>query len=119
MSEALPTFDRAAVMARLRQGDTDEIARAYSRTFGSEEGRFVLAHLLAEAGVGNRFGGKGTGVEIAYHQGGHDVAIDIMERAGFDRHSAVLAAMTDHLEGQDHEREFGPQGAAAEPIVGE
>lgn len=117
MSEAPPDFDRAAVMARLRAGDPAELERAYSRVFGTDEGRLVLADILAQAGVGQRFGGKSLAVEIAYHQGGHDVAVEIMGRAGFDPASAALMVMTGLLEGQPHEREFGPQSAEPEPIT--
>lgn len=116
MSEDLPDFDRAAVIARLRKGDEAELALAYRRTFGTDEGRFVLASILAEAGVGRKFGGDADAVQIAFHQGAHDCALEIMERAGFDPASAVLTVMTGHLEGRDDETAFGPQSAEPEPL---
>lgn len=102
-------FDTHAVLARLRRGDPDAITMAYRQVFAGEMGRFVLAHIASEAGVGQRFGAPGLTVgELAYHQGGHDVAVEILGRAGFDPPSAVLMAMTGLLEGRDDEHSSQP-----------
>jgi hypothetical protein len=104
----LPDFDTHAVLAKLRgQGDDAEAAmkQAYRIVFANELGRLVLADIAAQAGVGRRFGSPElTPHTLAYHQGGHDVACEILDRAGFDPASAVLMTMTGHLEGRDDER---------------
>lgn len=105
--------DVHAVLAALRRNDADALTQAYRVVFTGELGRLVLAHIAAEAGVGRRFGGGSSAVEIAYHQGGHDVGLEILERAGFDPASAVLMTMTGSLEGREDERSSYPAGHAA------
>lgn len=115
----LPDFDTHAVLAKLRSGDADVINMAYRQTFSGEQGRLVLAHLAAEAGVGRRYGAQGDPFSCGYHAGGHDVALDIMERAGFDPHSAALMVLTGRLEGRDDERTSHSEYAEPEPEFGD
>jgi hypothetical protein len=111
-----PPFDTHALIAKLRAGDDRAIEEAYRLTFGSEWGRFVLAHIAAEAGVGQRFGGEASAVELAFHQGRHDGAIDILNRAHFDPASTVTMVMTGRLEGSTDEQSAIPNGyAEADP----
>jgi hypothetical protein len=109
---ALLDFDPAAALERLRRGDPDELARAYRRVFSGPEGRFVLAHILAEAGVGQIFGPGLTSDARHYAQGQHDGALAIMNRADHDQLSVVMMVQTDNLEGIDHDRsDPGPNGS--------
>lgn len=96
-------FDTHAVMAALRKGDEGAFNQAYRIVFGNEMGRTVLAHILAEGGVGRPFGGELSQLGMAYHQGAHDYACEIRDRAGFDPSSAVVLTMTGQLEGRDDE----------------
>lgn len=105
----LPDFDTHAVLAKLRGGDEEAMRQAYRIVFAGEFGRLVLADIAAQAGVGRSFGAPElTAHALAYHQGGHDVAVEILDRAGFDPASAVLMAMTGHLEGRDDEHSSQP-----------
>lgn len=96
-------FDTFAVLADLRRGNEDALAQAYRIVFGTELGRLVLAHILAEAGIGRTFGSALTRDQMAYHQGAHDEGCRIRDRAGFDPASTVLLTMTGSLEGRDDE----------------
>jgi hypothetical protein len=112
-------FDRHAVLAKLRAGDEAAMAQAYRETFAGQVGRLVLADILMNAGVGRRFGGALRGEELAYHQGGHDVALEIMDRAGFDPASAALMTITGLLEGRDDERSSFGDERGHEPELGD
>lgn len=116
--------DTHAILAALRSEEPGAMTQAYRQVFGGELGRLVLAHILAEAGVGRRFGGELTAQALAYHQGGHDVALEILDRAGFDPASAALLTITGSLEGRDDERSAQPGGytdtdADPEPVFGD
>lgn len=108
----LSDFDTHAVLAKLRAQDDEAgvaMAQAYRIVFGGELGRLVLADIAAQAGVGRRFGSPElTPHTLAYQQGGHDVACEILDRAGFDPPSVVLMTMTGHLEGRDDELSSQP-----------
>ncbi|ODT88113.1 hypothetical protein [Phenylobacterium sp. SCN 70-31] len=103
-----PAFDGFALIARMRAGDEAALGEAYRATFGSELGRLVLADIAQMAGVGGRFGGEKTdATALAYHQGGHDLAVDILTRAGFDQASTIAMVFTGRLEGPDYEPAAG------------
>ena len=101
-------FDTHALIPRMRAQDEDAITEAYRITFGSDVGRQVLADILATGGVGQCYGGSGDLYGVGYHQGGHDLALEILERAGFDQASAIAAVMTNQLEGRDDEQSATP-----------
>ena len=116
MSPRPPVGDALALIANLREGDPEAISRAYRAVFGSELGRQVLTHIAAEAGVGRRHGGDTDLYSVGYHQGGHDVALEILARAGFDQASLVSMVLSGQLEGRDDERAANPSGGGyAEP----
>lgn len=94
------SFDSAALIARVRAQDSEAIAEAYRVVFGSDLGRLVLADICAMAGVGQKYAGPPDKWSVGHHLGGHDLALDILDRAGFDQASAVSMVMTGHLEGQ-------------------
>ena len=102
---ALPAFDTAALVARLKADDEEALAQAYRLTFGTEWGRYVLAHILSEGGVGRKFHGRLEGKDLAYHQGAHDFALEIFDRAGHGPADAVVTVMTGHVEGHSHVHE--------------
>lgn len=112
MSEP-PAFDVHALIARVRAGDDAARKEAFQRVFGNELGRVVLAHIAADAGVGGRFGGVADLYSLGYHQGGHDLALELIEDAGFDQASVIAMVMTGQLEGTTDERSAG--GGYAEP----
>lgn len=113
-------MDTHALIAALRRGDeaaVDDIDQAYREVFGSPQGRLVLAHFASEAGVGQKYGSPAVDpYSLGYHQGGHDLAVDLINRAGFDPASTVLMTMTGHLEGRDDEQSALPdRHAEADP----
>lgn len=112
-----PDFDSHALIARLRDDDAEALAEAYRLTFGTEWGRAVLADIAAKAGVGCKYGGTATDpYSIGYHQGGHDLAVDLLTGAGFDQASAISMVMTGRLEGRDDEPSALPdRNAEADP----
>lgn len=94
-----PVIDAHALIARLRAGDEAAFAEAYRITFGGDLGRLVLVDICAGAGVGQKYGGAPDLWSTGYHHGGHDLALDILTRAGFDQASAITMVMTEQLEG--------------------
>ena len=109
-------IDAGRLIADLRgRGERYEVAirEAYQLTFGSELGRLVLAHHLADSGVGQLLGREA----LEYHAGRHDGAIALMNLAGFDNASAVLMVMTDNLEGADYERNYDHRNGDDDPVV--
>ena len=104
MSDAAapPTFDAARLIADMRKGDPIAIEEAYTRTFGNNLGRLVLAHHLAVCGVGNKIGGLGVSPgDLAYAVGRHDAAIELALAAHFDQAAVVAALASETLEGND------------------
>ncbi|WP_332772944.1 hypothetical protein [Phenylobacterium sp.] len=113
MSEARPIIpDPEGLIAALRRRDEGALAQAYRICFGGEIGRFVLASILADAGLGAVRGGDFTGEARAYHDGRLDNALTIMNRAGFDQFSATTTVLdeSDQLKGRDDERSSGAFG---------
>lgn len=109
-------FDGHALIARLRAGDDEALNEAYRLVFGGEMGRLVLADLAREAGVGGKYGGHPDLYSVGYHQGGHDLAVDLMGRAGLDQASAITMVLNGRLEGSEDERSAQPDpGTYAEP----
>lgn len=98
-----PAFDAHALIARVRAQDPEAISEAYRRVFGHDLGRLVLADLAVMGGVGMKYAGPPDLWSLGHHIGGHDLALDIIERAGFDQASAVAMVMTGELEGRDDE----------------
>lgn len=111
-----PVFDSHALIARLRAGDQAALDEAYRRVFGSDLGRWVLADMAAGAGVGQKYAGAPDLFSYGYHQGGHDLAIDFINRAGFDQPSAVSMVMTGQLEGRDDDESAGVY-AEPDPVL--
>lgn len=103
----LPVFDSARLIADVRKGDPQALADAYRHTFGHELGRLVLAHHLADCGVGSALGRE----DLEYAAGRHDAAIALASKAGFDQASLAVAVLTDTLEGATHD---GPSYAYAD-----
>lgn len=116
-----PEFDTHALIARLRADDEEARQEAYRIVFGSQLGREVLADIALQAGVGGRYGGAPDLYSVGYHQGGHDHALEILDRARFDRASAIAMVMTGQLEGTVDETSAtpGPDFADPEPIFGD
>ncbi|HUO21710.1 MAG TPA: hypothetical protein VMU59_04275 [Caulobacteraceae bacterium] len=96
---APPAFDAKRLIADIRKGDPDAIARAYRATFDNQVGRLVLAHHLADMGVGNVFGQGLTDAELRYAVGRHDAAIALAHAALFDQAAISVAVLSDNLEG--------------------
>lgn len=107
MSEPiLRDFDADALMARLRAGDEAAIERAYKMTFAGEVGRFVLAHIMAQGGVGQIQGPNVIEGDRHYLAGRHDHALEVHNRCGFDQPHAIVQVLTDTiLEGTADERD--------------
>lgn len=107
--------DSHALLAAMRDGDDTLVAQAYRRVFGSPEGRLVLAHQAAEAGVGQI---RPMGLprdDRAMLDGQVNHALKILTLAGFDASSVAVMTMTDTLEGRDDERSSHPRtGAGAD-----
>lgn len=103
-----PPFDSHALIARVRAGDSEALAEAYRITFGHELGRLVLADVAQQAGIGGKYMGAPDPYSIGHHQGGHDLAVDLLNSAGFDQASAIAMTMTGQLEGRDDEQSALP-----------
>jgi len=100
-------FDAARLIADLRRGDPGAIAQAYRITFAAELGRLVLAHHLAECGVGNALAPSATsGQTLFYAAGRHDGALLLATAAGYDQASLAVAVLTDQLEGTSDDAAF-------------
>lgn len=110
-----PDYDTHALIARLRADDEAAREEAYRIVFGSQIGREVLADICLQAGVGGRYGGAPDLYSLGYHQGGHDLALEILARARFDQASAINMAMTGQLEGTFDEQSAIPADFHAEP----
>lgn len=101
MSEAdTPKFDAARLIAEVRRGEPGAIEQAYKVTFGNDLGRLVLAHHLAECGVGNALGAEA----LKYKAGVHDAAISLASKAGFDQAAIAVGVLTDNLEERSDEQ---------------
>lgn len=111
--EAHAHFDALRLVADLRRGDQTAFEEAYQRTFGNEMGRLVLAHHLAECGVGNALGRHLTDAELRYAIGMHDSAINLAAKAGYDQAAIAVGVLSDNLEGKDNELGANYQGGAA------
>jgi hypothetical protein len=112
MSQAAP-FDAARLIADVRKGDQEALARAYKATFDHALGRLVLADFLASHGVGRPYGAGASVGELRYACGQQDAALELARRAGFDAASIAVATMTDQLEGTTDDPAFNhaePQG---------
>jgi hypothetical protein len=95
MSEPAPSaIDAVRLIDLVRRGDQVAIGQAYQLTFGNDLGRLVLAHHLAECGVGNPLGTE----NLKYAAGKHDGALLLALKAGFDQASVAVAVLTDNLE---------------------
>jgi hypothetical protein len=112
-------FDGPALIARIRAGDEAALTAAYLQTFGNELGRLVLAHVAGLAGVGMKYGGAPDLWSLGYHMGGHDLALDMINRAGFDQASAISMVMTGRLEGPEHERSANLDDRDHDPDLGD
>jgi hypothetical protein len=99
---ALPDFDHAKLIAELRAGNRERIDHAYRLVFGSELGRLVLADHLACCGFGDPLGREA----LEYKAGMIDAALDLANKARFDRSSLAAAILTDQLEGSQDEPSF-------------
>lgn len=105
-------FDVHALVARVRAGDPEALAEAYRLTFANEWGRLVLTDIAATGGVAQRYSGPTDQFSVGHHLGGQDLALEIIERAGFDQASALAMTLTGQLEGPDYEPSALPE---AEP----
>jgi hypothetical protein len=97
-----PDFDHAALIAELRAGRADRLDHAYRLVFASELGRLVLADHLASCGFGDPLGAD----NLAYKAGMIDGALNLANKARFDRASLTVAIITDQLEGNQDEPAF-------------
>jgi hypothetical protein len=106
MADPAPDFDVARLIADIRRGDEDQIAKAYRITFGNDLGRLVLAHFLVECGVGNHLGAPERATAMFYQAGRHDAALELAARAGLDQTSVSVGVMTDELQGTTDDVQF-------------
>ena len=118
-------FDDVALAAQLRSsGEQREalIAQAYARVFNNELGRLVLAHHLAECGVG-AIRGPGLNLEQrAYMDGAADAAIKLSVFAHYDDADRAVMILTDELKGPTDDRpndQPGPSFFFADPDFGD
>lgn len=102
---APPPFDAARLIAGIRRQEPEALRQAYALTFNTEVGRIVLAHFLAECGVGQRQGTGATTEDRHYAAGRHDAAIDLAAQAGFDGAALAVAVLTDGLTEERHNAE--------------
>lgn len=114
--EYVPKFDAARLIAEIRRGDGRALEQAYAYTFGNELGRLVLAHHLAECGVGNALGAE----NLKYAAGKHDGALSLASKAGFDQASLAVAVLSDELEERatDETSQFRFEGVAGDEDLG-
>ncbi|MGH6955296.1 MAG: hypothetical protein ACREEW_01370 [Caulobacteraceae bacterium] len=103
---AAPDFDAARLIADVRKGDPAALAQAYKITFGHDLGRLVLAHHMAECGVGNALGGAQSAGALRYQAGRHDAALALASAAGFDQASIAVAVLSDTLQGTQDDDAF-------------
>lgn len=96
-------FDVRKLIALVRQGDPAAVRQAYAVTFGSELGRFVLLHHLAECGVAQTQGRGTTASDRDYAAGMHDAALQLAALAGFDQTAAAAVVLTDELTEENHD----------------
>jgi hypothetical protein len=112
--QLLPGVDLPALIARLRAGDEAAVEEAYRRTFGSDMGRFVLAHHASEQGVGGLWEGPADLETSNYRHGRADAAIKLATLAGFDHASIAMMVLTERLEGSGHDGQFGLDDGAGD-----
>lgn len=93
----LSAIDGPALIAAIRGGKPEAIDQAYRLTFAGDLGRLVLAHHLAECGVGNQLGREA----LEYVAGKHDGALLLASKAGYDQASISVAVLTDDLKGDE------------------
>lgn len=103
MSEPISAIDGPALIAAIRLGDDEALARAYRAVFANDLGRLVLAHHLAECGVGNALGTD----NLKYAAGKHDGALLLALKAGFDQAAVAVGVLTDNLEERSDARSSG------------
>ena len=108
MADTPPAFDAVALIDQVRRADPGALERAYQATFAGELGRLVLAHHLAECGVGKPIGGD----DLKYRAGQHDAAIHLAAKAAVDQPTIAVAVLTDTLEENpnDQNGEFSNPG---------
>lgn len=110
----------ADLAARLRAapGRPEEVAQAYAIVFGGPLGRFVLAHILREAKVGEQRSRDLGGKARAFMDGAAFVALAIAEHAKFDAAAVAVSLLDDSepLRGRDDERDDGHFGRPDRPI---
>jgi len=83
----------------LRRNDAAEMRAAYARI-----PPVVLLSIMEIAGIGMRRPTNLSAEGNAYENGMQALAIEILERAGFDATSIRCALITGLLKGKDHER---------------
>lgn len=116
--QTISAQDWDRIIADLRTGDAKAERQAYRQVFGGAVGAAVLAHILAQAGVGTGRGQFLSGEQRAWQDGRADEALAIAARVGFDHFSAVVAVMTDNLEGQQHgQTHDGHDGPSPAPAL--
>lgn len=122
-AEPALVFDTRRLIALVRLGDEEALARAYQMTFNTEVGRLVLAHHLMVCGVGNAIPINGANdQELRYLIGRHNAALDLASFAGLDQATIVVAALTGTLEENHHapaQQEPPVDVASFEPPVGD
>jgi hypothetical protein len=101
--ETLPGLDVPRLIHLVRQSDPDAVQEAYRRTFGSELGRFVLAHHASLNGVGHLWEGPLSADDSNYRHGAQDAALKLALTAGFDSSAMAVMVLTERLEGSDHD----------------
>lgn len=110
-ADAPPLLDTRRIAAWLRSDDEEAVKAAYREVFDHPAGRMVLAHICAEAGVGQIYAGPPALFELGKHHGAQELALEILATSGFDQASAITMVMTDQLEGTRHD----PDDAFSEP----
>ncbi len=119
MTDDLPQFDAARLIADVRKGDEAAIKQAYALTFGHEMGRLVLAHFMTQCGVGRVAGIGDTPRHAAYAAGQHDAGLALGAMAGFDQAAIVVAQMSDNLEGNTDDRSFNHAADGSDYVHGD
>jgi hypothetical protein len=77
---------------------------AYRQVFGSSLGKWVLADIALGGGVATRRGDASAPEQRAYADGQMDLALKILADAGYGPEAVAVFALTETLEGQDHDR---------------
>ena len=114
MAEDVPEFDAKRLIADLRKDDPAAVRQAYRWVFASDLGRFVLAHFMADCGVGTPFGLQASDTDVRYVAGQHDAALKLAGLAGFDRASVAVAELTFELTGTEDDEHANYTPAALE-----